>query len=479
MLHASASSRAGIRTIRFYVDAILRNTCLNYTCTAPSGQYEPGPHTYYAQAEDYEGAIGTSRVGIFTVASVQTPVMNAAILSYSPASATTVTVGQEVTLSVTFQNNGNTFWQFRAGATVWDAGGNQVANYGPQLLSTALPPGQQTTISWSHSVTLAGDYWLQFGVWKDSGTLLDRKPSPSQKLIVGRQPGMRKVILIQGIDSESVNPNCTQVGFVENAANRVGWIVTGLKGSVPTLASDDDFFYFSYSGEYCQKDGGKDYRKPFYTMTDTCNGVTFAAAKLERMVDELVIAYPQARFDILAHSMGGMVAAKWIQLYPGRVSLVNSVVTFDSPLRGLPKRNPRSKCDELEVGSWSDLLCEDPVLLVKCSPKVLEIAYVGSLVPFFTIDATQQDLGVEYVPGDRTTLRNSDSRLHCKFDDDHESVWVRMETSGDAVDCWVRKNPPSGPDYEIPSPPSNVKMRFLGCALAEPTKPENCQGKLR
>ena len=36
----------------------------------------------------------------------------------------------------------------------------------------------------------AGDYWVQFGVWRatpfTAGNLLDKQPSPSQKLIVGQ-----------------------------------------------------------------------------------------------------------------------------------------------------------------------------------------------------------------------------------------------------------------------------------------------------
>lgn len=40
-------------------------------------------------------------------------------------------------------------------------------------------------------VNQPGDYWLQFGIWKAkpyiSENLLDKKPSPSQKLIVGHE----------------------------------------------------------------------------------------------------------------------------------------------------------------------------------------------------------------------------------------------------------------------------------------------------
>ena len=120
-------------------------------------------------------------------------VINAEITSYSPSSTVRDTVPFSVTLTVTFRNTGNTACNFIAGATVWDANGNVVANY-EKTLSTALQPAQQTTISWNHTVNTAGDYYLQFGVWKAkpyiSENLLDKEPSPYQKLIVGQEPSV-------------------------------------------------------------------------------------------------------------------------------------------------------------------------------------------------------------------------------------------------------------------------------------------------
>ncbi len=117
--------------------------------------------------------------------------VSASINSYSPSSLVEVTVGDPTGISVTFTNTGDTAWNFIAGATVWDSGGSQVANYS-KTLSSALQPGQQTTVNWAHSVSQAGDYWLQFGVWKatpyTAENLLDKKPSPSQNLIRGMAP---------------------------------------------------------------------------------------------------------------------------------------------------------------------------------------------------------------------------------------------------------------------------------------------------
>ncbi|GFP19665.1 hypothetical protein HKBW3S03_01170, partial [Candidatus Hakubella thermalkaliphila] len=114
--------------------------------------------------------------------------ISARIDSYSPSSPVEVTVGSSTTISVAFTNTGNTAWSFIAGVTVWDSNGNQVANYSATL-STPLQPAQSTTVTWNHTVHQAGEYRLQFGVWKAtpyiSENLLDKKPSPSQRLIIG------------------------------------------------------------------------------------------------------------------------------------------------------------------------------------------------------------------------------------------------------------------------------------------------------
>jgi hypothetical protein len=121
----------------------------------------------------------------------QTSTISARIDSYypnNPNNPVQVQVGNSTTIKVTFTNTGNTAWSFITGATIWDSNGNQVVNYS-KTLSTPLQPGQQTTVSWSHSVNNPGDYWLQFGVWKatpfTAENLLDKKPSPSQRLIRG------------------------------------------------------------------------------------------------------------------------------------------------------------------------------------------------------------------------------------------------------------------------------------------------------
>ena len=90
----------------------------------------------------------------------------------------------------------------------------------------------------------------------------------------------RKVIFIQGIDSES--GNCGKIFH-----GKVSWMVDYLTQApwvrefTPSLDSPDDFSYFSYSGLYCE--GG--FQQPSYEKSDTCAGVADAAGKLNALVE--------------------------------------------------------------------------------------------------------------------------------------------------------------------------------------------------
>lgn len=156
----------------------------------------------------------------------------------------------------------------------------------------------------------------------------------------------RKVIFVQGLSSFS---QCGQ-GFVDLVAPMRDFLLTTewVQAEVPLQQSD--FAYFSYSpaedlaDRYC--DG--DLSQPSYTPKDTCHSIddlyfgpdgptatVGAAQRLNQLVEHLVAQDPQVKVDVLAHSMGGVVAAYWLQQYadPARV---NSVTTFDSPVGGLP-----------------------------------------------------------------------------------------------------------------------------------------------
>jgi murein DD-endopeptidase MepM/ murein hydrolase activator NlpD/chitodextrinase len=141
-------------------------------------------------------------------------VISANIGSYSPSDpgdSVEVVVGSPITLTVTFTNTGNTAWRFISGASVLDSSGTFVADY-EKTLDTALQPGGQTTVSWTHTVDKAGNYWLQFAVWKAkpfiAENLLSKKPSPSQKLIIGVKPAIQADAIIFGkvTDASSGKP---------------------------------------------------------------------------------------------------------------------------------------------------------------------------------------------------------------------------------------------------------------------------------
>ena len=105
----------------------------------------------------------------------------AEIVSHGPSTVQFVQVGQSVFLSATIRNTRSVPWQFIVRARVTRSDGTVVTDY-VQTLATALQPGQETTVGWTHVPQGVGDLFLQFSVGKDpsfSGpNLLDAEPSP-------------------------------------------------------------------------------------------------------------------------------------------------------------------------------------------------------------------------------------------------------------------------------------------------------------
>ena len=213
----------------------------------------------------------------------------------------------------------------------------------------------------------------------------------------------RAIVFIQGIDSESrpgQSPtDCgPALGFLDgDGAFHAGWIVDYLSdpdhvGGL-ALQEDENFFYFSYSGQYCLENGVEDFRRPIYSAGDTCDGVGEAADRLQTLLAALISQNPETRFDLVAHSMGGLVATYWLtqhgddQTAEGLMKdFVNSITTFDSPLRGIPAPNPTSACCPWDQ-SWTDMMCTP-----HCSQVVDDIQEAGAEANLFTLDATQTDL---------------------------------------------------------------------------------------
>jgi hypothetical protein len=150
--------------------------------------------TYTVRVKNSDGKMSSPANISVAAAAAPTPtpqVVSARIDGYSPTDPNNpirINVGGSATLSVRFTNIGNTAWKFIAGASVWDSAGRIVGDYSTTL-SAPLQPGQQTTMSWNYPVKNIGEYWVQFGVWKQTpfvgGNLLEKKPSPAQRFIIG------------------------------------------------------------------------------------------------------------------------------------------------------------------------------------------------------------------------------------------------------------------------------------------------------
>lgn len=111
---------------------------------------------------------------------------------------------------------------------------------------------------------------------------------------------------------------------------------------------DKDFLYYSYSGKYGKEpDGRDDYTNPLYTRGDTTFylgthwGQADYASRAEQL-EKLVTAFPNATFDLVGHSLGGVTGAYWagtrmaspIPDPKSSLRRVNSLTTLDSPLQG-------------------------------------------------------------------------------------------------------------------------------------------------
>ncbi len=356
---------------------------------------------------------------------------------------------------------------------------------------------QRATIEWHASSST---------VEVASGEVQVEFPGPTENLTRG-------IIFIQGITSQSrTSGDCStsQQGFVQrpddnhgNPWNRVEWIVDDIVNAGVGLGLDKDvnFFYFSYSGAYCDQQGigPPGYRLPKYSPEATCGyaapgereGIRGYADELQAMITNLSQRYPDATFDIIAHSMGGMVASYWLFDNPGMRNKVHSVVTFDSPLRGVGYVPGDVLSAALDSTFWdvcpgnspsfADLECDDFDNTTFECPIPQSMGFVGGEnTAFYTLDAARGDLGwFEFVADDRTTLLNSNSKIHCQVDDSHSPIWDNLQTEGDrTVNCWsnFRWSDNRGDPFRA-SDSDEVKGEFVACAIRGDSG-SDCMGKL-
>ena len=141
----------------------------------------------------------------------------------------------------------------------------------------------------------------------------------------------------------------------------------------PTAVDESDVIEFSYSGRYASCQDGKPYTvadAPFaqlmaagYQEQDTCSGIADAAARLAGLLRRLAADQPDVSFDLVGHSMGGMVAAYLVATERDSALLarIHRVVTLDSPLQGFSVLNPLGICRDTS-SSGQDILGRSPVV---------------------------------------------------------------------------------------------------------------------
>lgn len=218
-------------------------------------------------------------------------------------------------------------------------------------------------------------------------------------------PPARKVIVIQGIDSSASWTNASQstsdttlISRVDGIAKAVGRTALESIDEYGQLTGpgEGDFLTFSYSGMYfdtsqnavvgvAEHSGASDHYA-HYGKSDTCTGVVAGAAELEQLIERLVQLDSTTEIDIVAHSMGGMVATYLLATADGQLSgRIRSITTLDSPLMGTSLLIPFSACSYTSSASWIDLAVGSSV--------IEEISTIGGTSPAEKISSINSAIG--------------------------------------------------------------------------------------
>jgi protocatechuate 3,4-dioxygenase beta subunit len=146
----------------------------------------------------------------------------------------------------------------------------------------------------------------------------------------------RIVVLIRGWDIGNETFNARDEGVADGFNDIVSSLQQQLASTVGGDAKRSHFVAPSYAppteSDRCDFDAGT------YTSEDIRTiGVDGAARNLGCLVDGLKAEHPDATFDIIAHSLGGVVASYFLDQVasPTLASSIHSVVTLDSPVSGV------------------------------------------------------------------------------------------------------------------------------------------------
>jgi hypothetical protein len=169
---------------------------------------------------------------------------------------------------------------------------------------------------------------------------------------------VRKLIVVQGVDSESDWMDETENAGPDSLLFRLSAITSQIQNDAQSINSTrsetdehvpilsvNDVVTFSYSGVYfdtatgeevtVENHSGTGRHYVAYTKAHTCSGVVAGAEKLDQLVERIVELNPQIRIDIVSHSMGGVVSAYLLSINNAEhLDHIASVTTLDSPLQG-------------------------------------------------------------------------------------------------------------------------------------------------
>jgi pimeloyl-ACP methyl ester carboxylesterase len=248
----------------------------------------------------------------------------------------------------------------------------------------------------------------------------------------------RNIVFVQGIDStgDCSGANSWIRNYLDSPEGR-SWF---------NAISIGTYWSFNYNG------GGYDCAlsppQPVYAQVDTCHGIALEASRLRNLIDT---QSPTTKVTIFAHSMGGLIAAYLVGTHSDWATQhIASVMTFDSPLRGI---------SDLYADNWNNALrewfapssCKSSTDLTSVedmrhsSAVVLAAASAAHFVSFYSLDATNGS-GI-FVSRDTATLGGTwafhlmDScsqpganRDTCEpplpVQDDHGSVWNSRYDAG-------------------------------------------------
>jgi pimeloyl-ACP methyl ester carboxylesterase len=341
------------------------------------------------------------------------------------------TLGTDQPVSINTVNNGNPYGStpkenpglYRNNDLSDGGGGIDTEMDGMTVLlscSAAVTPGVVNHAKLA--IADASDHIYDVNVFIEANSFKPGPPPPAQNA--------RDIVFIEGIDSE---------GSCDNAQKWVqDYLETEPGKSFFSATPIGTYFHFNYNGGGSYSCAGTSGDYHAYESIHTCDGIPKSAQELKGLID----AQASNKVTILAHSMGGLVSAYMVAKNQDWArSHIASVVTFDSPLRGLsnltldalalPSVCPR------ETGSIADMAQGGAV--------VNAAAEAAKVVPFYTLDATQLDilpLNIEYVPRDRASLLGARAFHYisscqqpgsdpdtCEppkaIDDDHGSAWAR------------------------------------------------------